>query len=141
STAADNVATFSVSQTFQTSSKFQNPKHLPKHEANLKRKQKHLSRKQQGSNHYQKARQKVARAHEKVSKARQTFHHQLSRKLVEENQVILDENLKVKGMLRNHQLAKSIADCGWGIFVNLVSYQAKENGKTFLEIDSSSHLL
>jgi hypothetical protein len=60
---------------------------------------------------------------------------------VEENQVILDENLKVKGMLRNHQLAKFIADCGWGIFVNLVSYQAKEDGKTFLEIDSSSHFL
>ena len=83
-------------------SKFPNPKHLPKHESNLKRKQKHLSRKKKGSNRRQKARQKLARAHEKVSNARQDFHHQLSRKLVNENQLIIAESLNVKGMLRNH---------------------------------------
>ena len=93
-------------------SKFPNPKHLPKHESNLKRKQKNLSRKKKGSNRGQKARQKLARAHEKVSNARQDFHHQLSRKLVDENQVIVAEALNVKGMLGNHKLAKSIADCG-----------------------------
>ncbi|PSP31451.1 MAG: transposase [Cyanobacteria bacterium QS_8_48_54] len=116
-------------------SKFSNPKHLPKHESNLKRKQKKLSRKKKGSTRRQKARQKLARAYEKVSNARQDFHHQLSRKLVNENQVIIAENLNVKAMLRNHKLAKSIADCGWGTFLNFVSYKAKEDGKTFLEID------
>ena len=38
-------------------------------------------------------------------------------------------------MLGNQKLAKSIADCGWGIFLNFVSYKATEDGKTFLEID------
>ena len=118
-------------------SNFQNPKHLNKHEANLKRKQKNLSRKK-SSNSRNKARRLVARAHEKVSNARQDFYHQLSRNLVNENQVIIAliaENLNVKGMLRNHKLAKSIADCGWGNFLNFVSYKAKEDGKNFLEID------
>ena len=72
-------------------SKIPNPKHLPKHEVNLKRKQKNLSRKKKGSNRRLKARQKLARAHEKVSNARQDFHHQLSRKLVNENQLIIAE--------------------------------------------------
>ncbi|PSP02983.1 MAG: transposase, partial [Cyanobacteria bacterium SW_7_48_12] len=79
-------------------SKIPNPKHLPKHEVNLKRKQKNLSRKKKGSNRRQKSRQKLARAHEKVSNARQDFHHKLSRKLVDKNQVIIAENLNVKGM-------------------------------------------
>ena len=104
----------------------------------MKRKHNNLSRNKKASKSRNKARRLVARAHEKVSNARQDFHHKLSRKLVNENQAIIAiiaENLNVKGMLRNHKLAKSIADCGWGNFLNFVSYKAKEDGKTFLEID------
>ncbi|MEA5541631.1 RNA-guided endonuclease TnpB family protein, partial [Limnoraphis robusta Tam1] len=49
-------------------------------------------------------------------------------------QVIIAENLNVKGMVRNHNLAKAISDCGWGMFLNFVDYKAKRDGKTFLEI-------
>ncbi|PSO79530.1 MAG: hypothetical protein BRC41_18805 [Cyanobacteria bacterium QH_9_48_43] len=68
-----------------------------------------MSRKQKGSNTLKKAKRLVARAHEKISNARQDFLHKLSRKLVNENQVLISENLNVKGMLRNHKLAKAIS--------------------------------
>ena len=116
-------------------SKYENPRHFKKHERNLKRKQQKLSRKQKGSNSRNKARKLVARAHEKIFFARQDFLHKLSRKIVNENQVIIAENLNVKGMVRNHNLAKAISDCGWGKFLNFVNYKAKRDGKTYLEID------
>jgi putative transposase len=116
-------------------SKYENPRHFKKHSHNLKRKQQKLSRKQKASNSRNKARRLVARAYEKVSNARQDFLHKLSRKIVNENQVIIAENLNVKGMVRNHNLAKAISDCGWGMFLNFVDYKAKRDGKTFLEID------
>ena len=116
-------------------SKYENPRHFKKHECNLKRKQQKLFRKLYGSSSRNKARRLVARAYEKISNARQDFLHKLSRKIINENQVIIAENLNVKGMVRNHNLAKAISDCGWGMFLNFVDYKAKRDGKTFLEID------
>jgi putative transposase len=115
-------------------SKYDNPRHFKKHEKNLKRKQKKLSRKHSGSNSRNKARKLVARAQEKSANSRQDFLHKLSRKIVNENQVIVSENLNVKGMVKNHNLAKAISDCGWSMFLNFIDYKAKRDGKTFLEI-------
>jgi putative transposase len=115
-------------------SKYDNPRHFKKHEKNLKRKQRKLSRKQKGSNSRNKARKLVARAHEKIANSRQDFLHKLSRKIVNENQVIVSENLNVKGMVKNHNLAKAITDCSWSMFLNFIDYKAKRDGKTFLEI-------
>ena len=116
-------------------SKYDNPRHLKKHERNLKRKQQKLSRKQLGSNSRNKARSKVARAHEKIALARIDFLHKLSRKLVDKNQVIVCEDLNIKGLVRNHKLAKAINDCGWGMFLNFLEYKCKKEGKLFLQID------
>jgi putative transposase len=116
-------------------SKFDNPRHFKKHQQNLKRKQQKLSRKQKGSNSRAKARRLVARAHEKISNARQDFLHKLSRKLVNENQVIIGENINIKGLVRNHNLAKAISDCGWGMFLNFLEYKCQKEGKVYLEID------
>ncbi|MFO8039008.1 MAG: transposase [Sodalinema sp.] len=80
------------------------------------RKQRKLSRKQQGSNSRRKARRLVARVHSKIANSRADFLHKLSRKIVNENQVIVVENLAVKNMVRNHSLAKAISDVGWGMF-------------------------
>ncbi|MDC0832988.1 RNA-guided endonuclease TnpB family protein, partial [Geitlerinema sp. CS-897] len=104
-------------------SKYANPRHFKKHERNLARKQKKLARKSKGSRSREKARRLVARVHERLSNARQDYLHKLSRKLVNDNQVIVVENLNVKGMVRNHNLAKAISDVGWGIFVNFLSYK------------------
>ncbi|MFM7189323.1 MAG: RNA-guided endonuclease InsQ/TnpB family protein, partial [Microcystaceae cyanobacterium] len=76
--------------------KFDNPRHLVKHQRNLIRKQQKLSRKKKGSITRAKARLAVAKVHSKISRCREDFLHKLSRKIVNENQVIAVENLNVK---------------------------------------------
>ena len=116
-------------------SKYANPKHLAKHERNLKRKQQKLARKEKESKSRDRARKLVARVHERVSNVRQDYLHKLSRKLVDDNQVIVVESLNTKGMVRNHKLAKAISDVGWGIFVNFLQYKLDREGKLLVEID------
>ncbi len=124
-------------------SKFANPRHLKKHESNLKRKQRKLSRRKKGSKNRNKARLKVASVHSKIARVREDFHHKLSRKIVNENQVIVVEDLAVKNMVKNHNLAKAISDVGWGQFCTMLKYKAEFEGKVYLEIGRffpSSHL-
>ena len=116
-------------------SKFDNPRHLRKAERNLKRKQRKLSRKKKGSNSRDKARQLVARVHERVACARKDHLNKLSRRLVDENQVIVVEDLNVKGMVRNHSLAKAISDVGWGMLTGFLKYKAERAGKAFVKCD------
>ncbi|MDF5730787.1 MAG: RNA-guided endonuclease TnpB family protein [Rhizonema sp. PD38] len=126
-------------------SKFENPKHIAKHERNLKRKQQKLARGKDGSKSRLKNKKLVAKVHERVSNSRQDFLHKLSTKLVNDNQVVVVENLNTKGMVtledsltlryRNHNLAKSISDAGWGIFTNFLAYKLERKGGMFVEID------
>lgn len=116
-------------------SKFENPKFLTKHEKNLKRKQQQLSRKQKGSNNRNKARMKVARVDRKITNCREDFLHKLSRRIVDENQVIVTENLAVKNMMKNHCLAKAIGQVGWGMFSTMLKYKAENEGKIYQEVD------
>ncbi|NEU83669.1 RNA-guided endonuclease TnpB family protein [Nostoc sp. UIC 10630] len=116
-------------------SKFDNPRVLKKRSRNLKRKQQKLSRKVLGSNRRKKARRIVARVHEKIANTRQDFLHKLSRKMVNENQVICLENLAVKNMVKNHNLAKAISDVSWGEFTTMLEYKARVDGKCYVEVD------
>ncbi len=116
-------------------SKFDNPRHLKKRAKNLKRKQQKLARKTKGSNCRGKAKRIVARVHERIANTRKDFQHKLSRKLVNENQVIICENLAVKNMVKNRCLAKAISDCGWAEFTRQLKYKSEQDGKTYLEID------
>ncbi len=116
-------------------SKYSNPKHLAKHEKNLKRKQQKLAKKQKGSKSRNKAKKTVAKVYARIAKSRQDFLHKLSRKLVNENQVVVVENLNVKGMVRNHNLAKAISDAGWGTFTNFLAYKLDKKGGKLIEID------
>ncbi len=116
-------------------SKFDNPRILNKHEKNLKLKQQQLSRKHKGSNNRIKARNKVARVHRKITNCREDFLHKLSRRIVNENQVIVVENLNVKAMMQNHKLAKSIHQVGWGMFCTMLKYKAEMSGKVYQEVD------
>jgi len=116
-------------------SKFDNPRWIDKHEKNLKLKQQQLSRKQKGSNNKNKSRKKVARVHNKIANCRSDFHHKLSRRIVNENQVICVENLNVKGMVKNHNLANAISQVGWGQFCTMLKYKAEQEGKVYQEVD------
>jgi putative transposase len=126
-------------------SKYDNPKHLAKHELNLKRKQQKLARKQKGSNSRNKYRKVVAKVYERVSNSRQDFLHKLSYKLVSDSQAVIVENLHVLGMVtledsltlryRNHKLAKAISDVGWGTFTNFLAYKLERKGGKLIEID------
>ena len=77
----------------------------------------------------------VARVYNQVSNSRQDFLHQLSRKLINESQVVVVENLHVKGMVCKHKLAKAISDLGWGILVNCLSYKLEKKGGKLVEIN------
>jgi putative transposase len=114
---------------------YDNPKHLAKHEKNLKRKQKKLARKQKGSKSRNRYRKVVAKVYERVSNSRLDFLHKLSYKLVSDSQAVIVENLHVKGMVRNHNLAKSISDAGWGTFTNFLAYKLERKGGKLVEID------
>ncbi|GAA1368769.1 RNA-guided endonuclease TnpB family protein [Streptomyces beijiangensis] len=114
--------------------KISSPRFLRRAEKKLKKAQRDLSRKEKGSKNRAKARAKVARAHAQVADARHEFHHQLSTKLIRENQAIAVEDLSVKGLART-RLAKSVHDAGWSSFVNMLQYKAARYGRTFIKID------
>ena len=116
-------------------SKFDNPKHVYRAAKNLARKQQSLSRKVKGSNTRNKTRILVAKAHEKVANARHDWLHKLSRRLVNENQVIAVEDLNVKGMMQNPNLARAIGDVGWGTFTRMLEYKAARAGKGFVRVN------
>ncbi|WP_081136051.1 RNA-guided endonuclease TnpB family protein [Halomonas sp. BC2] len=112
-----------------------NPRHTARYAARLAKAQRRLSKKKLGSANRAKARQKVAKLHAKISDCRQDNLHKLSRRLINENQVICVESLRVKNMLRNRSLAKSISDAGWGEFVRQLEYKAAWAGRQLSAID------
>ena len=116
-------------------SKFDNPRWLSKHSLNLKRKQQRLSRRAKGGKNRHKSQKQVARVHNKISRCREDFHHKLSRRIVDENQVICVENLNVQGMVKNRSLSKAISQVGWGSFCTMLKYKSEWEGKVYLEVD------
>ena len=116
-------------------SKFANPRHMKKAKKNLAKKQQNLCRKTKGSKQRKKAKLLVAKAHERVANQRKDFLHKLSAKLVNESQILAVEDLNVKGMMKNHKLAGTIADVGWGIFTSMMKYKAAKQGKGYIEVN------
>lgn len=110
---------------FSTGKKIDNPKYLKKSLEKLAKEQKKLSRKEYDSSNYHKQRMKVAKLHEFITNQRADFIHQLSKRIVSENQVVILEDLSVKDMLKDKDLARSILDVSWSKFVAMLEYKSK----------------
>jgi len=118
-----------------TGRKIANPRFLKQAQKNLKRKQQALSRTKKGSRRRAKARLLVAKALERVANARNDFQHKLSRQIVDDNQAVIVETLKVRNMMKNAKLAKHICDASWYALMTKLDYKAREQGKHLVKID------
>jgi putative transposase len=115
------------------SDKVKHPKHFEKYQRNLKVKQQKLSRKKKGSNNRLKAKNKVARVQRRIANSRLDFLHKLSRKIVDENQIVIVEDLCIKGLMRGKQ-SRGVSHAGWGTFFTLLKYKLENLGKVYQEV-------
>ena len=121
--------------TLSTGETVSNPRHLRRAEKALKRSQQALSRKKRGSRNRLKARRRVGLKHLEVQRARKDFHYRTAVSLVRRFDQIKVEDLKIRNLVRNEHLAKSIADAGWGQFLAILSYKAEEAGRQVTKVD------
>lgn len=112
-----------------------NPRYLRTSESKLKHEQRLLSRKKKGSNSRKKQRAKLAKAHRWIANQRQDFLHKESRKLVNSYDILVFEDLRVKNMVKNHHLAKSISDASWSKFIQYCTYKAENAGKQVILVN------
>ncbi len=114
-----------------------NPKHFYRLEETLKKEQRTLSRRVIGSNNWYKQKKKVARVHEKMANAREDFLQKITTMLVNENQVISIEDIRVKNLLKNGRLAKAISDVSWSEFRRMLTYKCEWYDKTLVVVGSN----
>lgn len=120
--------------TLSTGEVVANPRHLRNSMDRLKVLQRRLSRKQKGSQNRKKAKFAVGAMHRRITDQRNDFLHQLSSRLVGENQAIAVESLAISNMVKNHNLAQAIEDAAWGTFVDYLEYKCRWAGKTLIKI-------
>ena len=121
--------------TLSTGEKVANPSFGKRELARQRMLAKFLSRKTKGSKNRNKAKMKLARLQARVADRRKDHLHKLSTKLIRENQVIVVEDLNVRGMVKNHCLARAISDAGWSMFVSFLTYKADWYGRSLVKID------
>jgi putative transposase len=112
-----------------------NPRFFRVEEKRLAKAQRRLSKAAKGTPERKKHRKVVAQIHERIANQRRDFAHQESRKLVNKFGIIVFEKLNLKGMLKNHRLAKSIADAAWNQLVEYTSYKAENAGRCAKQVN------
>lgn len=113
----------------------ENPKFYRKAEKKLTKIQRSHFRKLKGSSNREKARVKLAKTHKIITNQRKDFCNQVASSIAKNNDLIAIEDLNVKGMMKNHNLAKSVADVSWGQFISALKWQAHKRGKYLVEIN------
>ena len=116
--------------------KIKNEKIIEKYEKRIKRKQRELARREKGSSNYYKTKKKIAILFQKLKNARKYFIHQIAKKLVLENDIIVSETLKVKEMIEEKKFSKSLTDVRLSEICRILEYKAKYYGKRYIQIDS-----
>ena len=112
-----------------------NPRLFRKSEAKVRRFGRRLSRTERRSMNRGKARVRLAKAHQKVREQRRDFVHKTAKTLVDEFDVVAFERLKVRNMVKNRHLSKSISDAGWGQLVSVTASKAEGAGKTVVLVE------
>ena len=112
-----------------------NPKFFRKSQKKLAKEQRLISKMKKNSKNYEEKKLKIAKLHEHIKNQRKDFQHKVSSRITDENQVIISEDLNVKGMLKNHKLAKSIQDASFGTFYNMIKYKSEQKHRVYLKID------
>jgi putative transposase len=121
--------------TLSTGEKIANPRHERADRARLARAQRELARKDKGSRNRARARLRVARVHARIGDRRRDTLHQLTTRLVRENQTLVVEDLAVRNMVKNHSLARAISDAAWHDFRSMLTYKAEWYGRDLVVID------
>ena len=117
--------------------KYKNHKYLTKSLEKLAKEQRKLSKMVKGSNNRNRQRIKIARLHKKIQNQRNDYLHKLSKKIINENQVIALEDLKVKDMEQNNKLARNITDASWSRLVSMLIYKANWYGRKVIKVPST----
>lgn len=121
--------------TLSTGEKIVNPRHERRDRARLANAQRNLAKKAKGSRNRAKARVKVARVHARIADRRRDLLHQLTTRLVRENQTLVIEDLNIRSMVRNRSLARAISDAAWAEFRSLLEYKAAWYGRDIVVVD------
>lgn len=114
---------------------YENPRWIQQSEKCLKKVQRKLSKKNKGSRNREKAKRQMQQKHDRITNQRKDYLHKLSYELINKYDVICIEDLRVKEMMKNHRLAKSIANASWNRLSNYLSYKSKRYGKIFIKVD------
>ena len=117
--------------------KYKNHKYLTKSQSRLAKEQRKLSKMVKGSNNRNKQRIKIAKLHKHIQNQRNDYLHKLSRQIIDENQVIVLEDLKVKDMEQNNKLARNITDASWSRLVYMLTYKANWYGRTVIKVPNN----
>ena len=117
--------------------KYKNHKYLTKSQNKLAREQRKLSKMVKGSNNRNKQRIKIAKLHKKIQNQRNDYLHKLSKKIIDENQVIALEDLKVKDMEHKNKLARNITDASWSRLVTMLIYKANWYGRKVIKVPNN----
>ena len=116
--------------------KYENKKIIEKYEKRIKQKQRRLSKKEKGSNNYKKLKQEISTIYRKIKNTRKYIIHQITKEIIENNDIIITETLKIKNMIQNHKLSKKLTDASLSEIIRQLEYKSIWKNKRMYKIDT-----